>query len=298
MRMMGFSRFYLGLAMVLYLVPFFWVGWRGGEVLKFARWWGFQHSAAGLFTQRSTVWWDHHLEGRFGEEFLEKGRGYSERAGEGVEALDERGVFAMGAFGYRTRLDRILNESNRSVLKEQIRERLAAHVALKLNGEGGRGLEEVRLVRSLWRVGGEGMAKPDGAWNPPEVTRLSDKQRVVLGSYRVVEDGRVVVLAKEMNGAKGESQVGAKAVGEIRRESGPARMGSAVANQRIQAAKAMMERMRAEGRVAGPSDRGNGRNGAGVPGVGGVGTGRMPPPPPPIRAPGGVPLKPREGESK
>lgn len=292
------SGVYLASMVGVWLIPFFYVGWKGGAWRLFPTWWRFQHSAAGLFTQRSTVWWDHHLEGRFGGEVLEKEKENSERAGEGVEALDERGVFAMGAFGYRTRLDRILNESDRSVLKEQIRERLGAHVALKLNGEGGRGLEEVRLVRSLWRVGGEGMAKPDGAWNPPDVTKLGDKQRVVLGSYRVVEDGRVMVLAKEKDGAKGESQVGAKAVGEIRRESGPARMGSAVANQRIQAAKAMMERMRAEGKVAGPSDRGKGRNGEGVPGGGGVGTGRMPPPPPPIRAPGGVPLKPREGESK
>lgn len=274
------------------------VGWRGGEWRVFPKWWRFQHSAAGLFTQRSTVWWDHHLEGRFCGEVFEKGKESSEQAGEGVEALDERGVFAMGAFGYRTRLDRILNESNRSVLKEQIRERLAAHVALKLNGEGGGRLKEVRLVRSLWGVGAEGLAKPDGAWNPPDVTKLGEKQRMVLGSYQVVEDGRVMVWAKGKDGAKGESQVGAKAAGEIRRESGPARMGSAVANQRIQAAKAMMERMRAEGRVAGPPGRGKGQNGAGVPGSAGSGTGRLPPPPPPIRAPGGVPLKPREGESK
>ena len=285
-------------AMLAYLAPFFWTGWQGGDWRVFPKWWSFQHSAAGLFTQRSTVWWDHHLEVRFGEEVLENGRVDSERAGEGVEALDERGVFAMGAFGYRTRLDRILNESHRSALKEQIRERLAAHVAGKLNGEGGKGLEEVRLVRSLWQVGAEGMAKPDGAWNPPDVTKLGEKQRVVLGSYQVEEDGRVMVLAKEKDGTKGESQVGAKAAGEIRRESGPARIGSAVANQRIQAAKAMMERMRAEGKVAGPPGRGKGLNGAGVPGSAGSGTGRVPPPPPPIRAPGGVPLKPREGESK
>ncbi len=291
-------RVYLIVGVVVYLVPFFLVGWRGGEWRVFPKWWRFQHSAAGLFTQRSTVWWDHHLEGRFGGEELGKGKEESERVGEGVEALDERGVFTMGAFGYRTRLDRILNESDRSVLKDQIRERLAVHVAGKLNGEGGRGLEEVKLVRSLWRVGAEEMAKPDGAWNPPDVTKLGDKQRVVLGSYQLAEDGRVVVLAKEKDGAKGESQVGAKAVGEIRRESGPVRMGSAVANQRIQAAKAMMERMRAEGRVSGLPGRGKGPSGAGVPGSAGSGTGRLPPPPPPIRAPGGLPLKPREGESK
>ena len=54
---------FLLLAGFLWLVPFFTVGWTNRPWRLFPDWWGFQHAAAGLFAERTTVWWDHHLEG-------------------------------------------------------------------------------------------------------------------------------------------------------------------------------------------------------------------------------------------
>ena len=105
-------------AVLLWLMPFFWSGWKGLTWSWLPRALSFQHTEAGLFTQRSTRWWDQHLEGQDGK-------------GEWHE-LAEQEVFPMGAFGYRTRYDRILIETGRSRGVQQIRQRLAEHVVRRL----------------------------------------------------------------------------------------------------------------------------------------------------------------------
>ncbi len=325
-----------GVAMLgVWLIPFFWTGWKGRSLGMFPRWWSFQHSAAGLFTRRTTVWWDHHLEAQFqgaslksqeaggsrgeGQEGAEEEHGRPRPSQEappppapsetgaaalpGVEGaretlaplwveLQERAFFPMGAFGFRTRFDRILNESQRSRLRDPIRERLAGYVVEKMRdeeetGQAGSlpGLGEVQIVRSLWRVGEAEMARPAGAWNPPEVTRLGASQRTVLGAYRVEADGGIERLKeRETEGQR------ARAAGTPREKAvSPNRGGApssrpaegAVANERIRAAKAMVERLRAQGRL--PEGSAPGKAKAGQAGDGSQAKGR-----PPVVRPGGA----------
>ncbi len=161
-----------GLAcLCVWLVPFFMTGWTGRTWSVFSRWWSFQHSAAGLFTRRTPVWWDHHLE--------------AQRADRSRYEVDEREHFPMGAFGYRTRYDRIMNESNNRRCALEVRRRIAKYV---LERERARAANtgatlHVRLVRSLWKVGSPEMSQPAGAWSPPPVASLGSGQRTLLGGY-------------------------------------------------------------------------------------------------------------------
>jgi hypothetical protein len=151
----------------LWLVPFFYTGWLGRPISMLPKSLSFQHSAAGLFTQKTTRWWDQHLE-------IQKTT--NERL-----AIDEARSFQMGAFGFRSRLDRILIESNRSPQSAQVRQRLAEHV-FKTNAEA-RTARALRLVRSFWTVGLPEMAEAAGEWNPPPVHLLPEKDRQTLGTY-------------------------------------------------------------------------------------------------------------------
>lgn len=166
-----------------WLAPFFWSGWHGRVVSWMPRSVTFQHTAAGLFTQKSTRWWDHHLEAQDSRDQRSE--------------IDERMVFPMGAFGFRTRYDRILIEMNRSPLGPQTRLRLAEHAfeRLKLAGPDNPPPKALRVVRSFWDVGAPDMTHPAGWWNPPPVTGLTGKSRLVLGTYQWV-DGRVVEVAR------------------------------------------------------------------------------------------------------
>lgn len=296
---------FLSGALALYVVPFFFVGWNGGSWWVFPKWWSFQHAAAGLFTQRSTVWWDHHVEFQGSSLKIQEGDSGLEakKEGELYEAA-ERAFFPMGAFGFRTRLDRILNESQRSPLRDAIRDRLAAYVAHKVKaGESGdSAVNEVRLVRSLWRVGDPGMAKPVGAWAPPDVSTLDKKQRLLLGGWRVNGDGTVALVTKaEEPSTRDANRVGPPS--QVVHEGSRTLRGEPVANARLQAAKAMVEKLRAEGRLsaapagAKPSPPGAGQRPTARPGLLPPGGGRRPPPPP-MRAPGGQPLQPKEEVKK
>lgn len=173
---LAFSAVFLGLAVSFWLVPFFWTGWKGRAWTGLPKAVTFQHSAAGLFTRRTPKWWDQHLEAQ----------GVDHRRFE----ISERAVFGMGAFGFRTRFDRILIESNRSRVSRQVRRRLAEHVLLRLEDggdpEAGWPVKSLQLVRSLWTVGDEALANPAGEWNPPPVTAVTGANRQVLGTYQLV----------------------------------------------------------------------------------------------------------------
>jgi hypothetical protein len=319
------KRWFIVGATLLWLIPFFHVGWKGAAWSVFPRWWGFQHAAAGLFTQRSTVWWDHHLEFQGSSLKIQEGMGVGAAPGAelgGAIELAERDFFPMGAFGYRTRLDRILNESQRSPMRDQIRERLAAHVARLMKAEEGGTMEapggELRLVRSLWRVGDPEMAQPAGAWDPPAVNSLDPKQRLLLGGWKVDEEGSVVLVTKADEPPR---RVANGVVPPNRGTLEPSRnlRGETVANPRIKAAKAMVARLRAEGRLPLAPAGAGGAAGTAWDGIksqsGTAGSdkdqrvrpaapfpnrGRPPLPPPPMRSPGGkpLPLPAKEGPPK
>jgi hypothetical protein len=163
------------LSLTLWLVPFFVSGWTG-------RTWGwlpkalsFQHNAAGLFTRKIGVWWDHHIEGQ---------------RPDGMRfQMDEWSIFPTGAFGFRTKYDRILNESSSSRAAKRIRLRVAEHVMERWQAIGQRkeDLVAIRLVRSAWKAGTPEMSQPAGFWSPPDVTKLPQDKRVLLGGYSMSE---------------------------------------------------------------------------------------------------------------
>lgn len=170
--------FFLATILLVWLVPFFWSGWTGRAWSVFPRPVSFQHTAAGLFTRTSTKWWDHHLEGQ----------DYRDKRFE----IDETKVFPMGAFGFRTRYDRILNESQRSAFAGKIRQRLAEHVYQKYRtqsklqkDEGQVPLKAIRLIRSVWTVGSPDMKNPPGEWSPPNVVDIKGSNRLILGTYKI-----------------------------------------------------------------------------------------------------------------
>lgn len=184
---------FVSCSMTAWLLPFGWHGWRGHGSLRAPRALAFQWTAAGLFTRRSIAWWDQHLE--------------IQDASNSRFEIPKREVFPMGAFGFRTRYDRILMETNRSALARQVRQRLAEHVLRRLDGNliealssGNqvtprqpctRPVKAIRLVRTLWPVGDEALVRPSGRWRPPPVPEVGAANRQVLGTYKV-EAGSVV----------------------------------------------------------------------------------------------------------
>ena len=172
-------------------------GWSGRAYSSLPRAVTFQYNAAGLFTRRSNQWWDHHVELQL-------------RDDQRVE-LAERSVFPMGAFGYRTRLDRILNESSRRPVADTILDHLAVHIAKEIatgnarlrgdSGEEGDSVHDVasdqvvaiRIVRSVWKVGEPELTNPAGAWQPAPVHDLPRSRRRVLGIWRLIGDKAVRV---------------------------------------------------------------------------------------------------------
>jgi hypothetical protein len=173
---------YLLNGFVIFLIPFFIVGWTGRTLKFLPRGLAFEHSAAHLFTGKVSIWWEHHLEGE-------------RRDGSRFE-IEEREFFPMGASGYRTRLDRILTESNKSRQAVNIRFRLANYVAMRWREKGydPDDLVKLRLVRSLWKVGTPELANPVGHWDPPPITSIGKQQRLVLGEY-IVTAGKAEMLA-------------------------------------------------------------------------------------------------------
>lgn len=188
---------FLAAAAVFWLWPFFQAGWKGEAHRFLPEAVNFQYNAAGLFTRRVGTWWDHHIEVEL-------------RDGTRVE-LPERAVFPMGAFGYRSRLDRILNESNRSRLALEIRNRTAEYVATRIRmGETNIAAAEVvkiLLVRSKWRVGSAEMANPAGHWNPPASQSLSASSRETLGIWAFHQDSLIPVIALPLQMPPGEDAV-------------------------------------------------------------------------------------------
>lgn len=172
----GYTVVYAVLVMVFWLVPFFITGWTGQRWKNLPLAMSFEHAAAGLFTRNLTVWWDHHIEG--------------ERL-DGIRfEMQEHELFPMGAFGYRSKYDRIMNDSARSRRSKQIRLRVAEHIFQRWNElqNGGDKLKAVRLVRSVWKIGSPELSLPVGRWNPPDVSKLPASQRVLLGGYQMVAD--------------------------------------------------------------------------------------------------------------
>lgn len=205
MRRRRWSGIFMIGAIVLWLVPFFIAGanWHRPQLLDKIT--NFQHSAAALFTKRPTSWWQHVIQ--------------VQRAGEAqwttVAASD---LSTMSAFGYRTRIDRMLLEVGDKPVAENVKRRLAAWVAHRL-GElypSARKVTMVRYVRTVWPVGTRELAQPAGAWSIPPVELLADRQVRIKGIYRINRDGATKVPeGEEIKGTQARPALATTAPGKI-----------------------------------------------------------------------------------
>lgn len=115
----------------------------------------FQYTAAGLFTLRTPSWAQMLIQ-------VQRKRTLN------WTTIDTSGLSPMGAFGWRQRLDRILQETNRPSMAGGVTQRLAVWVAKKYEkqhpdqGE----VVGVQFGRTIWESKTPELANPSGRWVP------------------------------------------------------------------------------------------------------------------------------------
>lgn len=181
-RTVGYRSIYLGLCLFLWLAPFFQAGWKKKSWPFLPHALRHQHFAAALFTTEPRSWPDWQLE--------------IQRADGTRYTVDEREHFPMGAFGSRTRYDRIMSQVSGRRYASAVRRRLAAYVLWRERERLGVRDERLhlRLTRARWQVGHPDLATPSGAWAVPPSTELESPHRVLDGSYSLLPDDRIAVV--------------------------------------------------------------------------------------------------------
>lgn len=169
---------FLALCTTLWLAPFFHAGWKKKTWRFLPHALRHQHSAAALFTREVGSWSDRQLE--------------IQRADGSRYSLDERIHFPTGAFGFRSRYDRIMSHVNGKRIAKRVRRQIAAYVLRRERERLGLADEplHLRLVRGRWRTGDPGLAEPDGAWSVPPSTELEAPHRELVGGYSLTPEGR------------------------------------------------------------------------------------------------------------
>lgn len=86
----------------------------------------------------------------------------------GWTRIDNSELSPMGAFGYRQRLDRILQETNRRPVSGDVTERLAVWVAAKYREKhpDEREVVAVRFGKTVWESKSAELARPTSRWIP------------------------------------------------------------------------------------------------------------------------------------
>lgn len=149
----------LFLLTVWWIVPFFIAGWLGHLPVAIYKRLAFQYTAAGLFTKRAGAWTQMVIQ-------------VNHAAPADWKTIDISALSPMGAFGYRQRLDRILQEINgRRQVVDAVKQRLAIWVASTYEGQHpdqGK-VVGVRFGQKVWTVNSSELAYPPGHWvpNPP-----------------------------------------------------------------------------------------------------------------------------------
>ncbi len=171
---MHLRLFILALLCTGWLLPFFWAGWQGRLPLVLPRRLAFQYSAAGLFTKRMSAWTQMHIQ-------------LQRRGDEEWRTIDTAEAAPMGAFGYRQRLDRMLQETNGRRVADSVRQRMTRWIVNKhqtMHPEAGE-IGAVRFAQSVWPVSTPGMAHPMGAWVPNPQQFPADVRFVSLAVFTI-----------------------------------------------------------------------------------------------------------------
>lgn len=175
--------FLLLILTVVWLVPFFWAGWMKRLPFKVYPRLSFQYSAAGLFTQRIETWTQMLIQ-------------VQHNGSTDWTTLDTAELSPMGAFGYRQRLDRILQETQGRKVADVVKPRLAAWLAQRYGelhpGQGN--VTAVRFAQTLWPANSPELAQPAGHWQPNPPLENTTAQFRELAAYTIANGSARLIL--------------------------------------------------------------------------------------------------------
>ena len=136
----------------------------------------FQYTAAGLFTHRVGPWTQMQIQVQH----------------EGVapwKTISTAELSPMGAFGYRQRLDRILQETHGRRVGDEVRQRLAGWIAQKYekqHPEQGK-VTAVLFGQTVWASNSADLANPSGHWEPLPPAGSQPTRLQVLSAYSIAQ---------------------------------------------------------------------------------------------------------------
>jgi hypothetical protein len=146
----------------------------------------FQYTAAGLFTKRCQAWPQNHIFVRrvVNTQWI---------------PLNMEALSPMGAFGYRQRLDRVLQETEGGKFSESVRRRLAVWIAKryeKLTPKES-AVVAVRFATSVWPTNSPDMAIPSGHWVRNPSVLPAAVSFVTVATYAVDVEGAKLVVERQ-----------------------------------------------------------------------------------------------------
>ena len=165
----------LWLGIGAWLIPFFWSGWTGRQPRLPSRL-AFQYNAAKLFSGRPSSWTQMLIQVQVA--------GSTDWVTINTEELSP-----MGAFGFRQRLDRMLQETQGRPAGDLVRQRMALWIALqmeRLTSESAR-VVGVRFAQLRWAVNVPEMTNPSGAWVPNPGTTVGGPPLMVTSTFRITD---------------------------------------------------------------------------------------------------------------
>lgn len=143
----------LALMVFAWLIPFYCVGSMLGLPVRIYSRLAFQYSAAGLFTRRVPFWTQTLIQ-------------VQSKGAADWKTIDTSELSPMGAFGFRQRLDRVLQDTIGKNVADVVRQRLAEWVAkeyAKRHPNEGEVIG-VRMGQTTWASNTPELATPAGEW--------------------------------------------------------------------------------------------------------------------------------------
>jgi hypothetical protein len=146
---------------VFWLIPLFWMGAAGRGPIRLPPWLALQYGLSGLFTKRVSTWT---------QILVQVQRGTSSR----WETLKMSEFSPLGAFGYRQRLDRLLQDALiKPPAAASVQVRLASWIAARdaVLHPGAPQVSATRIRKLIWRTGSPELTQPGTHWipNPPAI---------------------------------------------------------------------------------------------------------------------------------
>jgi hypothetical protein len=196
---------------MIWLVPFFWSGLMGRLPINIHPRLSHQYTAAGLFFPKRSEAWSQML-------IQVQRKGVVE-----WKAVNTSELSPMGAFGYRQRLDRILQETNGKSLAEAVRQRLAVWVAERgklLHPDQGE-VMSVRFGAMAWQANTPELAQPAGHWVPDPPANSSTPPFILLSAFSI-NQGNALPIAKPAHVKPGATKPTLNPIPPVFRRNRPA----------------------------------------------------------------------------